>query len=339
MAGTLKKRGSGWIAAPLVVFVLVAAAWTGVWFYVRGEVDRSVTQWLAAEAAAGRTHECNERAIGGWPFRIELTCTRAAFRFATPQGPVDARIAGFTAVAQVYAPQHIIADLRGPVALQQGADDLGLLEFTRGQASYTMRAGAFDRFSLVLDRPSLARAAGARPDVVAEQMQVHARNAASGGRDYDVALSARAAGAPGIRPEQGADLDLTGVVRGWPDPAAQQGGGLVATWARGGGTVDLQRLRVKRGNGLLAVDGRMGFNPTGRAQGQFDAVLADPQALLGGIAIPGVGDPAALVGPALVFVGRPAEIDGRRGTRVTLRVDDGVLGVGAVQLLQFPPVF
>jgi hypothetical protein len=339
MAGTSKRRGSGWIAAPLVVFVLVAAAWTGVWFYVRGEVDRAVARWLATEAQVGRAHDCHDRAVGGWPFRIEVTCARAVFRYATPRGMMDARIAGFTAVAQVYAPQHIIADLRGPVVIAQGAEEYGVLEFTRGQASYMTRGGAFERFSLVLDRPSLARATGARPDVVAEQLQLHARQAAGTGRDYDVAISTRAAGAPGIRPEQGADMDLTGVLRGFPDPGAPQDGGLVAVWARGGGTVDLRRLRVTRGNGLLAVDGRMGFNPTGRAQGQFDAVLADPQALLGGLAIPGVGDPAALVGPALVFVGRPAEIDGRRGTRVTLRVDDGVLGVGAVQLLQFPPVF
>lgn len=339
MAATIKKRGSIWIMAPLVVFLLIAAGWTAAWAYIRGEVDRGVVQWLAAEAAAGRTHECHERAVGGWPFRIEVSCARASFRFATPQGPVDARIAAFTAVAQIYAPQHIIADLRGPMILAQGADDLGQLEFNRGQASYTMRGGAFDRFSLVLDRPSIARGASGRPDAIAEELQLHARAAGGPARDYDVALSTRGAGTPGTRPEQGANLDLRGVLRGLPDPGAPQQGGVVAVWARGGGTLDLQRLRLTRGNGLLAVDGRMGFNPTGRAQGQFEATLVDPQALLGGIAIPGVGDPAALIGPALVFVGRPADIDGRRGTRVTVRLDDGILGVGAVQLMQFPPVF
>jgi hypothetical protein len=332
-------RRSWLVAVPLVLFALVAAGWSVAWQHVRGEVDRAFTGWLAAEAVGGREHRCPDRSIGGFPFRIEITCVAPVFFAATPTGPLEARVARVTAIALVYRPDHVVLDLASPFELRR--DDLtSTVAFSRGQASVRLTQGVLDRFSLALEQPSLSLAGG-RPDLAAQQVEVHARHAgpaAAPARDLDLALTARGLAPSGAGAAQGADVTFAGAARRWP----AQGGdprGLVAEWAKGGGTFELQNLRVTRGAGLLAAAGTLGFTGSGRAQGEVRASLADLSSLVGGLVVPGLGDPVLLVGSVLAFVGRPTEVEGRRATQVTVRVDDGALAIGAVQLGVLPPVF
>jgi hypothetical protein len=330
------------IATPLAIFVLGFAIWGGVWLYIKSEVETRVTGWLAAEAAAGRPHQCPQRDVGGFPFRIEVRCANPIAIIATPAGPAEVRLGGATFVAQVYRPEHVIADLRSPFILAQGGTDLGTVEFQRAQASLHSTNGVIERFSLVLDRPIFTRVQGGRADAGADQIELHARHTptvAAQVRDFDMAVSARRLGPAGARPDQAADLNFSGTARRWPDPAATGSDGLVAQWARSGGIFEVQGLRLTRGNGVLAANGTLAFTASGRAQGEFRATVTDANMLFGGLAIPGVGDAALILLPALALVGRPTEVDGRRGTEVQLRIDEGMLSIGAVQVLAFPPVF
>lgn len=333
------KRRSWLITLPLIVFVLAAAVWGGVWLYVKGEVERAFDAWLAAEAAQGRPHQCPQRGVGGFPFRIDISCAQPVVLLDTPTGPLEARLGGLTATALVYRPDHVLADLRAPLTLVQGGSELGAVDFLRGQASLRNAAGILERFSLVLDQPRVSR--GGRPDAAAEQIEVHTRQVPGTtrqARDFDVALSARSLAAAGQRPEQGATVALTGVARNLPTGADARSG-LIAQWARGGGTVELQGLRLTRGTGVLAASGSLGFTPAGRAQGEFRATMAESSAIFSGIGVPGFGDLGMVVGPMLGLVGRPADIEGRRGTEVLVKVEDGLLSIGAVQVASFPPVF
>ncbi len=340
-AAPVKTRSPWRFAIPVVVFLLVLAGWGAAWVYIRGVVDANFDDWIAKEAAAGRIHECRERTYGGFPFHVELTCRRPVFRWDAPEGKITTRIERFTAVALIYRPEHVIVDLASPLSVDIPGTGAMELAFARGQASYSQDSGVFRRFSLTLDKPVFTRQGETVPDVAADAVEVHLRRAggAASGRDFDVALDARLVATAGARPEGGANLTGQAVLRNWPDGPVEERGGLVAAWARGGGTLDLTQMRVARGAGLMTSTGTFGFTPQGRANGSFDAVVADVGALLAGVSIPGMGEPGALIGSALSFVGRPAEIEGRRGTRLTLRIDDGRVGLGAIPLFRLAPVF
>jgi len=337
-----RRRGSWGIATPLIAFVVIAAGWTAAWTYLAGEAGARFDDWIRAEAARGHQHRCADRAVGGWPFRIDITCRDAAYVFDTPQGRMEARFGALVATAMVYRPDHVIVDLRSPFHLAQaGGGEVASVEFQRGRASVRIAQNRLARFSLELARPVLARAPAARPDAVATALELHVGHATQGGdpRDFDVALALSGLGPAGVRPEQGIALAIDGLARRWPTGGEGGAAGLVARWAQDDGSFQLRALRASRGNGLLTASGSLGFTRTGRAQGEARALVADLSALLGGLDIPGVGDPSAYLGPALALVGRPAEVEQRRGTELTVRIQEGALSLGAIQLLTFPPVF
>jgi hypothetical protein len=336
----LVKPRSPWrFAIPVVVFVLAIAAAGVGWFFARDLVDRNFNDWLAKEAQAGRAHACPDRHYSGFPFHIELICTRPVFRFDAPEGQFNVRIERFKAVALIYRPEHVIVDLVAPLVVQPFERPSVTLDFARGQASYSQSSGVFQRFSLVLDKPVGRRDGVAQPDVAADAIEIHLRRAASGPRDLDIALEARLLSTGGAPPEAGANIATAAAVKNWPDEAVAERGGLVAAWARAGGSVQVSQLRVQRGTGLMTATGNLGFSASGRPEGAVDSVLVDSPALFAGVTIPGVGDPGPILGPALTFVGRPAEVEGRRGTRLAIRVDDGRIGLGAITLYRLGPVF
>jgi hypothetical protein len=339
---TARRRRPWLITIPLVLFLLIAAAWSVAWLYLRAEADRRFTAWFEAESRAGRNHECPERSVAGYPFRIELRCTGPSFQIATPQGPARLRSGGLSLIAQVYQPRLVLIELASPFAVSQNGTDLATVGFSRARASIRVNDVTAERVSVVLDQPTLTLANASRPEARAQLVEFHARHdptVSEPVRDFEINVLARGLATAALPPEQGANVEGAGVVRRWPFVQAPGPEGPIADWARGGGSFEMRDLRLTRGGGLMRLAGALGFSQTGRADGEFRANVAEPVALLGGVAIPGVGDATALLVPALTLVGRRSEFEGRRGTEVVVRLDNGALSIGAVQLGVFPPVF
>ena len=121
---------------------------------------RASTRPCSAEARAGRQWTCQDRRIGGYPFRIEVTCAALTVR----RGGVTASLGATRSVAQVYQPRHVITEIDGPLNLTDGRIAVQgtwrLLETSvRGS-----RAG-IQRASLVVEEPSL-RVTGAEPEAI-----------------------------------------------------------------------------------------------------------------------------------------------------------------------------
>ena len=64
---------------PLGLVVLLAIAWTALWFYASGRAETEIAAWRAAERQAGRLQNCASQSIAGYPFRIEVRCGGASF--------------------------------------------------------------------------------------------------------------------------------------------------------------------------------------------------------------------------------------------------------------------
>ena len=64
------------IFVPFALLVALAVIWTGLWFYAASAAETAIAGWRAREAKSGRTYECGSQSISGFPFRIEVQCTK-----------------------------------------------------------------------------------------------------------------------------------------------------------------------------------------------------------------------------------------------------------------------
>src|SRR3954471_13532328 len=110
------RRRSLWRLFLMPVLLLAGAlAWSAFWFYAASQVDENVDAWRAREAKSGRVYDCGKRAVAGFPFRLEVSCSGASVALTSQtagssQGPVTARLGEILVVAQVYDPKLLIAE-------------------------------------------------------------------------------------------------------------------------------------------------------------------------------------------------------------------------------------
>ena len=97
--GPAARRGRWPIVLPFALVVVLAALWSGAWFYIAGQAEDAVAAWRTREARAGRVYGCGTQTIAGFPFRIEVHCegpSAGLARMAPPlaRTAVAARVAG-----------------------------------------------------------------------------------------------------------------------------------------------------------------------------------------------------------------------------------------------------
>jgi hypothetical protein len=193
-AAAVTRRSRFWLFAPFALLALVAVAWSVAWFVIRDRTTETLDRWLAAEARAGRQWNCQDRTIGGYPFRIEVTCAALAL-----QGPVSGSLGRVQSVAQVYQPGHVITEIAGPLRLTDGRVSAeGSWRLLRTSLRGSTRG--FQRASLVAEGSQL-QISGVAPDPVtlaSERFEAHIRPnpARVGERALDAAISASAARVP-----------------------------------------------------------------------------------------------------------------------------------------------
>ena len=224
------KSRSWLIAVPTIVVVLLGVAWSGFWYWSSSTAEATMTAWRAREAEAGRIYGCANTSFGGYPFRIEVTCTEPAVDDRGTGQSIRAR--NIAAVAQVWDPTLVIGEIAGPMTVAPlGGSPTAIIDWTLAQGSLRGMPGAPERLSIVLDKPTLASAPATAPLAKAEHVEFHGRFAAEstpGHPALDLALDLKSVTAPALTTLLGAfgpmasastDLSLVSVLRGAPDLA------------------------------------------------------------------------------------------------------------------------
>ena len=196
-APTAARRSRFWLYAPIVLLGLVAVAWSVAWVQIRDRADDALDAWLAAERQAGREWACQDRTLGGYPFRVEVTCATLTLR----RGDVTASVGRVTSLAQVYQPRHVITQVEGPVRVTDGQVTVEgnwrhLESSVRGVGKELQRA------SLVVQEPNL-RVTGIGPTDLAfasERLEAHLRPSPAGNPEdaYDGAVTVLQAKVPAL---------------------------------------------------------------------------------------------------------------------------------------------
>ena len=64
---------------PVFALLVLAAGWSIFWYISVTITGREIGEWIKREAEGGRIWTCPDRSVGGYPFRIEITCNEPSF--------------------------------------------------------------------------------------------------------------------------------------------------------------------------------------------------------------------------------------------------------------------
>lgn len=330
------------IFLPTILLLTLAAGWSLAWFWAAGKAGEELDGWIAREARKGRTYACGERRVGGYPFRIELDCVNPTARVELDGGSALASAPRLVAVAQVYDPSKIIAELDGPVSVTAPDGRRADLAFTLAEASAKLEGRRFQRGSLVLKTPRLV--VGDAEIGAATEAQAHFRLAPEKPEGaYDFAASIDKGVSPmldqlpiGAGPVD-ADLRLEATELGALAPAPLQE--RLRAFAAAGGQLHVAVAKVSRGDVGAFATGDLTLDMAGRVNGALDVTARGIDDLVKGLAGEDEGGMAQIFGLGAKMLGKSADLDGQPATRYRLKVDKGRVKLGPVNLTRLQPLF
>src|ERR1043166_2291509 len=272
------RRGRWIIAAPLMVVLALAGAWSGVWYYAAGRTRALVDDWRAEQAKAGRVFTCGSEAIGGYPFRIEVRCGDAGAELKDTQPPVALKLRQIVVVAQVWDPKLLIAEFTGPLAASDPGQPAYLTaDWTLAQASVRGTPSYPERASIAVDGLKLDDPGKRLID--ARHAEFHARvQFGSWPHNSAIDLAVKLAGptAPGLIPlaRDPSDVDVVAVLHGLKDLSPKPTPVRLREWQAAGGRLEVQSARLAQGDALATTTGVLALSPGGRLDGTLKLTAA-----------------------------------------------------------------
>ena len=377
MAMQHQGRSRTWlIALPTIGLVLLAAAWSGFWYYSAGKAQASLDEWRSREASAGRIYRCGEESFGGYPFRIEMHCRDP---LVEDHGTaLTLRAEDLMAVAQVWDPTLLIGEISGPMTMgPTGGDPAMTMKWTLAQASLCGLPVSSQRLSIVVDKPGLT-ASNASALASADHLEFHVRRAADStaenpALDFSLDFTHFTSPSMGSYAAASTDAHIEGVLRGIGDFTPKPIAAKLRELQAANGRLELTGARFQQGDLVTTAAGQLTLTPRGTLNGEVqlsvinfgkllqvmgvDRMLARavPQETLDKLApgldrlMPGLGNMlrgntgaagggAAAIGAAAVG-GRQTELEGQPAIKMLLRLVDGVAYLGPVKIGQIPPLY
>jgi hypothetical protein len=355
------------IVAPAALVLILAGGGSGFWFYAAGRAQDELAAWRVREAAAGREVSCASESISGFPFRLELRCSDPALNVQKSRLALNAK--SLLAAVQIYQPNLTIAEFGGPLtATDQGRGESFVIDWTLAQASLRGRPTTPERISVVLDAPSVARAAAGTQLARAQHAEAHLREAPRLPQDppaFDLALSFTQAHLPTIPrlPDLPIDADMAGTLRGLTELSAKPWPQLLRDLQAANGRLDVTQAHIRQGDILAVGRGTLRLTPRGALDGEMQLTIAGLEQLMTVLGIdkavgqasqnalsrlaPGLnldrllgpGGNAALAAAGAAMLGQPAELEGRQAVALPLRFADGVVFLGPVRVGELAPLF
>ena len=364
-------RRSWLIATPLMLVVALGIAWSGFWYWAAGQAETRINDWQAQQASAGRVFTCGKQTVGGYPFRIEARCTDVSVEVKDARTPVALKLKEILVVSQVWDPKLFIAEFSGPLAASDpGGASFATASWTLAQASVRGTPQQPDRASIVADDLKLADASGASL-FDAKHAEFHARvqfGSWPNNPAIDLATNLKGASGPGLSPyaRDPLDADILAVLHGMKDFVVKPLPALLREWQGRGGRFEIQSARIAQGETLATAAGTLALTQGGRLDGALQLNVVGLEKLLPAIAqqkgaalsldraapalnaidraVPGLGARLApqaqnITAGLLGLLGKPVELEGRRGVSVPVRFSDGNASFGPIPVGQVPAAF
>lgn len=363
------------IVTPLLIVVVLAIGWSGFWFYAANKAEATLTQWREREAKAGHLYTCGKQSIGGYPFRIELTCDNTAAEITDLDPKLSVTGTRLHVASQVYDPTLLIAEIGGPLTVTVAGAPPFRANWTLAQVSARGTPQAPQRVSVALDDPKLDRQAGSVDTniVSAKHIEAHARVGAqtpSGRPTLDFAVEFDGMSAPMLHPiaAQPFDLTATATLHGLDNLQPLPLPSRLKQLQAAGGRLEITQARVHQGEVTAVAAGTLSLSAEGRLNGELSMTAAGLDRVLPLLGIdqltgesgsngrvgaaldkldrvfPGLGQIArkhagAGLAAGLALLGKPANLEGRKAIALPLRFVDGAIFLGPLRVGMVKPLF
>lgn len=363
---------------PVVILIVLAAAWCVLWYFAANVADRTMAGWIEREAAAGRVYSCGEQSIGGFPFGIAAHCVDAAAEIKTNTPPYDVKAKSVTFAAEVYHPTQLTGDIVGPVSVAEaGQAPIFAADWTRARVTVRGVPPDPEALSIKLDGPHLDQVGGATL-FKAAHADMHGRVIGGALRNYPVieaTFHLTGAMAPSLHPllATPVDLELDAVLRGFKDLLPKPWPVRFREMQAADGGIDIKSLRFTHGDAIVVGSGNLRVNERGKLDGTvrvaiagleaivpligFDQMLAHGLGQLSGTPdggtqgmnaldqlVPGLRNALRQTANAglietLKQMGEPGTIGKQPAIVLPLRLSDGGIYLGMLRVGEVPPLF
>jgi len=348
--------------------------WSGFWYYAVGKAEVAIDGWRAREAKAGRVYTCGSQSIGGYPFRIEVDCSKAAALFRSNQPPVEIKARGMLIAAQIYQPNLLITEFHGPLTIADpGHAPNIIVNWKLAQSSVRGTPAAPERVSLVFDKPVVERISGSSRQIVlrARHIEIHGRiveGSVTSNPVIETVLRLTQASASELHPAAAlpVDADITAVLRGLKDFSPKAWPLRFREMQAAGGRIDITQARVQQGETIAVGNGSLALNANGRLEGQLRVTVAGVEQFLAAVGAqqmvqnsptvdklagaldrlaPGLGNVARQQATStnlslgINMLGEQTTLEGKRAVMLPLRFDDGAILLGPIQIGTAPALF
>ncbi|MEJ0095297.1 MAG: DUF2125 domain-containing protein [Methylocella sp.] len=337
--GPKKPQIARLVALSLAAILAAAiAGWSLLWFAASRKTDALLTAWMAHEAEAGRSWDCPERHIGGYPFDIEISCARLLFQGALPDATFTGSLGGFHAIATVFQPGRVIARMDSPFV---GKTSDGALDFTLRWDNLNLefegKPEAPTRLSLGVERIALQGvidgwdARGHAEGLQAALTPIQGRADAA----IDFQINLNNASAPAIDNLLALKAPFSVALSGIMTQASFSNAGKlqdrIEQWRQAGGQIDLRAARLTSGEAKLDARGAVDLDYAHRIHGKLDAAITGFNPVLSRLGV----DPRLLAAGSLLtgLLGNSTSNGAKDSgaVRLPLKIADGWLSVGPIR--------
>lgn len=166
------SRKFAWLAGAIVAGGVL---WTAGWYFFAAKVETGLPSTLAQLAGPAASAQCTDADVRGYPFRFGVFCETLSYENVS-EG-ITANAGAFRSAAQVYRPQHAVAEIDGPLIVNTPGlvfrADWQILQASAQAISNGLDRGSIDAKSVSFDIDGAGLVQ--RFAVQADRMTAHAR--------------------------------------------------------------------------------------------------------------------------------------------------------------------
>lgn len=337
--GRRKSRLTGKTVA-VGVAILLAILWLTYWYGASQIGAALLDRIVAAAAARGYTAKCDDIAGGGFPFSINLSCSRARLAGG---GGVQAAVDGFSATTTLYRPWTVRSTAEGPLAVS--LPELGSDVTASWQRAETTIDAGIDGLSGIathLENLQLDLPAGAEALPFAGLSLALGDVSVNPAADDDYRLSAVVHGVA-LKSESGRNLpqisldaDLSAL--GFGESLGLDPRRAVGAWIAAGANLRIDELTVVADTVSANASGALSLSTDGKLSGDIDVTITGIDALpdLVETLYPKARDQTEQIVAAVTAFTRPVETPAGPARQMTLLVRESVVSIGILPIGVIP---
>jgi hypothetical protein len=359
--------------AACAALLVAGGAWTATWFYVARSTETAIATWIDSEAKAGRDYSCASRSTGGFPLRVEVSCTAPQATLAmSDQSTFVVNAKSLRTVASIFQPGTLVANISGPISVNSSSEAATFVgNWSLAQMIVHGQPANPSQVSVVLDNPEVFRVARGTDEHVMAGSRLEFNATASGGSVIDIAAHGVDISIPNTGPITSRPFvaDISATLHDVDNRTPKNLSARVRDWQSRGGHLEVAEARIQQGEAIASGVGQIRLSDSGQIEGGLrvstlglyqqlaqsfmrdgqsgarererlaQSVLGAPRIYTRSLGAPQSEQPANRISGPRDERPRQKIMPQAGNQQLPIRFSDGAVSVGSTSLGKIPPLF